>query len=253
MAAAILAAEPASNAARIAVEVKHGDCTEAIRLVNPDPAANDRETAFITARLLDEGICVEPDPVNATHFFARAAELGDRSGALDFASKVGLGIGVDQDYQRAGDLCRAAGVDRDSHLSSYELGYACTLSGLAGKLLRKTLPTGAFKPAAGAVALVEFTPASGELRIHAVPHVAAADVATGSLISHPLIDPQKEITKAWRDALAQVPRPHAARLDTRMVQLPIDIDMTLERERKAPTQALGPLLRGDIQTTSGAH
>jgi len=38
------------------------------------PAANDREAAFITGRLLDEGICVQPDPVNAAHFFGRAAQ-----------------------------------------------------------------------------------------------------------------------------------------------------------------------------------
>jgi len=54
---------------------------------------------------------MQPDPEAATHFFAKAAELGDRNGTLDFAAKVGLGQGVEQDYQRAGELCRAAGVD----------------------------------------------------------------------------------------------------------------------------------------------
>jgi hypothetical protein len=246
MAGAILAAETASPANQLSSEVRRGDCKAAISSINPDPAANDREAAFITGRLLDEGICVQPDPANATHFFARAAELGDRGGVLDFGSKVGLGVGVEQDYQRAGELCRAAGLDAESHLSNYALGYACTLSGLTGKLLRSTLPTRAFQPAAGAVARVQFTPASGEIIVRVLPHVAAADTATGTRIPHPMIDAQHEIVKAWRDALSQVPRPDAARLDSQVVEIPIDVDMTLERERKAAADHQERLLNGDI-------
>jgi hypothetical protein len=246
MAAAIPAAEPASPAKQLSSEIKRGNCKAAISLINPDPAANDREAAFITGRLLDEGICVQPDPANAAHFFARAAELGDRGGVFDFASKVGLGVGVEQDYQRAGELCRAAGLDGASHLSNYELGYACTLSGLTGKLLRTTLPTRAFQPAAGAVARVKLTPASGEIIVQVLPHVAAADVATGTRIPHPMIDAQHEILKAWRDAVSQVPPPDAARLDSQEVQLAIDVDMTLELERKAAAEHQERLLNGDI-------
>jgi hypothetical protein len=246
MAAAIQAAQPASPANQLSSEIKRGDCKAAISLINPDPAANDREAAFITGRLLDEGICVQPDPENAAHFFGRAAQLGDRGGVFDFAGKVGLGVGVEQDYQRAGELCRAAGLDAESHLSNYELGYACTLSGLAGKLLRRTLPTRAFQPAAGAVAQVQFTPASGQIIVRLLPHVAAADMEMGTHISHPVIDAQHEIVKAWHDALLQVPRPDAARLDSQVVELPIDVDMTLEQERKATTEHQQRLLNGDI-------
>jgi len=246
MAAAIRAAEPASPANQLSSEIRRGDCKAAISLINPDPAANDREAAFITGRLLDEGICVAPDPVNAAYFFGRAAQLGDRGGVFDFASKVGLGVGAEQDYQRAGELCRAAGLDGERHLSNYELGYACTLSGLTGKLLRGSLPTRAFQPAAGAVALVQFTPASGQIIVRVLPHVATADVETGTRIPHSMIDAQHEIVKAWREALSKVPRPDAARLDSQVVELPIDVDMTLERERKAATEHQERLLNGDI-------
>jgi hypothetical protein len=243
----------AANA--IAVEVRHGHCEAATRLINTDAQSNDRQSAFITGRLLDEGICVQPDRASAAHFFARAAELGDRNGALDFATKVGLGEGVEQDYQRAGDLCRAAGVDPQSRLSGYALGYACTVRGVAGKLLRQALPTGAFKPMAGAVALVEFTPASGEMRIRATPQVASADAPTGSVISRPLVDAEKEIDREWRNAVAGVPRPDASRLEKEAVELSIDVDMTLELNRRdASSPELGePLFRGDIHGTSTGH
>jgi hypothetical protein len=103
--------ESALSANPIIVAIKRGHCDEASKLINPDVQSNERESAFIAGRLLDEGVCVQSDPDAAAHFFAKAAELGDRNGALDFAAKVGLGQGVEQDYQRAGDLCRAAGVD----------------------------------------------------------------------------------------------------------------------------------------------
>jgi hypothetical protein len=238
----------------IVMEVRRGHCDDASKLINPNIDANDRQTAFITGRLLDEGVCVQPDPQAAAHFFAQAAKLGDRNGALDFAAKVGLGQGVEQDYERAGDLCRAAGVDPQHRLTSYSLGYACTVSGVAGKLLRTTLPTGSFKPVAGAVALVDFTPATGKLHIRATPHVASGEAATGTLLSHPLINADKEIGRAWRDALAAAPRPDPSRLEGSPVELPLDVDMTYELEQKvAPSQDLDrPLIQGDIHPTT-AH
>jgi TPR repeat protein len=105
----------------IVISVRRGDCAAAVKLINPDVKSNDAETAFLAGRLLDERVCVHQDPVAAAHYFARAAELGNRDAALDFAAKVGLGEGTEQDYQRAGELCRAAGVDPQSRLSSYSL------------------------------------------------------------------------------------------------------------------------------------
>jgi len=228
------ASEQPYSANLLAVAVKHGQCETAGRLINTDVGSNDRQSAFLTGRLLDEGVCMQTDPESAAHFFARAAELGDRNGVLEFATKVGLGVGADQDYERAGELCRAAGVDPQRKLSSYSLGYACTVRGVAGKLLRETLPTAAFTPAAGAVARVEFTLATRQMRIVSAPHVKRVDPDIGSLVKHPMIDADKAIDRAWRDALTEVPPPEAARLDSQAVELPVDVDMTLEVPREAP-------------------
>lgn len=249
------AAENPYSANPIAVAVKHGHCETASKLINPDIGANDRQSAFLTGRLLDEGVCVQADPLAASHFFARAAELGDRKGVLDFAAKVGLGVGVDQDYQRAGDLCRAAGVDPQGKLSSYSLGYACTVRGVAGKLLRQKLPTEAFSPAAGATAEVEFTPATRQLRILATPHVTRAESATGAILGRPMVDAKHEIERAWPDALAAVPQPDAARLESKAVELPLDVDMTFELARQAerPAELSQPLLKGDLHGGEVAH
>jgi hypothetical protein len=226
-------------------------------LLNPEVNSNDVETAFLAGRLLDEGVCVHDDPVAAAHYFARAAELGNRDAVLDFAAKVGLGEGTEQDYQRAGELCRAAGIDPQSRFSNYSLGYACTLRGVAGKLLRKTLPGGAFKPISGAAVGVEFTPASGQMRILSTPHVGTADTQTGSYVSHPLINAPQEIDKAWREAVAAAPKPETARLDNQPLELSLDVDTTLALQRqdgqarnKQPFQAL---FEGDVHGTTSGH
>ena len=242
------------SASPIAVAIKHGQCETASKLINTDVGSNDRQSAFLTGRLLDEGICMQADPATAAHFFARAAELGDRSGVLEFATKVGLGVGADQDYPRAGELCRTAGVDPKGKLSSYSLGYACTVRGVAGKLLRETLPTAAFTPAAGATASVEFTLASRQMRIVSTPHVTRVDPDIGSLVKHPMVDADKEIDRAWRDALAAAPQPDAARLDNQAVELPLDVDMTLEVPREADrnSERNQHLFRDDLHgTTTG--
>src|ERR1700733_3194367 len=83
-----------SNA--IVIAVRRGDCSAAVRLINPDVTANDVQTAFLAGRLLDEGVCVHEDSVASAHYFAHAAELGNREAVLDFAAKVGLGEGTEQ-------------------------------------------------------------------------------------------------------------------------------------------------------------
>jgi hypothetical protein len=238
----------------IVIAVRSGECAAAVRLINPEVKSSDAETAFLAGRLLDEGVCVHADPVAAAHYFARAAELGNRDAVLDFAAKVGLGEGTDQDYQRAGELCRAAGIDPQSRLSSYSLGYACTLRGIAGKLLRKSLPPGAFKPMAGAAVGLEFTAASGQMRVLRIPHVGTAEAQTGSLVSHPLINAPQEIDKAWRGALAAAPRPETARLDNQPLELSLDVDATLASQRQdgqaRNQQPFQGLYQGDIHGTT---
>ena len=185
----------------------------------------------------------------ATQYFSRAADLGDHSAALDYAAKVGLGEGAEQHYERAGSLCRAAGLDPQGKSSSYSLGYACTLSSVAGKLLRESLPQGAFLTGGGP-AVVEFNPASVEMRVRSTPPVAVGDAAIGFHMRRPLINAPQEIQKAWRSAMAAVPKPDAARLDNQSVELPVDVDSTLEAGRKAAqqgdAQVMHPLFPGEV-------
>lgn len=80
--------------------VRRADCSKAVQDLRSEVKSNDSATAlFIAGRMLDEGICVQKDPSSATAFFARSADLGDRSAAMDYAAKIGLG-----DQMLPGDL-----------------------------------------------------------------------------------------------------------------------------------------------------
>jgi hypothetical protein len=240
----------------VVVAVTHGACKEAVKLINLQMASNDGKTAFLAARMLDEGICVLPDPIAAAQYFSRAAEMGDHNAALDYAAKVGSDEGSEQHYERAGSLCRSAGLDPQGKLSSYSLGYACTLSSVAGKLLRESLPLGAFLTGGGP-ALVEFIPASGQMRVHSTPQVGLGNAAIGFHMRRPLVNAQQEIDQAWRNAISAVPKPDAARLDNQPVELPLDVDTTLEAGRKAAQQSdaqvLHRLFPGELVPELMAH
>jgi hypothetical protein len=233
----------------LTVAVRHGDCTGALKLVNPRVGSNDAQTAFIAGRMLDEGICVHPDPSGAALYFASAAQLGNQAAELDYATKLGLGVGAEQSYQHAGAVCRNAGIDADARLKPYSLGYACTLRGVAGKLLREKLPDSAFLSGSSA-AIVEFNPAGGQLLIRSVPAVGIGPAATGSHMGRPIVDAPLEIQKAWQQAVKLVPKPDETQLDNQTVALTLDVDTTLEAGRKAIRHgqelALQPLLDGDV-------
>jgi hypothetical protein len=205
--------------------MSRGDCAGAVKAGNEGVTSGDARAMFVVGRMVNEGICTAQDRNAAVSYFARATELGDNGSALDFATKVGLGEGVEQSYERAGELCRTAGLDPQARMSRYSLGYACTVGGLAAELLRTTVPRGAFR--AGALR-VEFTPVTGAMEIRSTPSVALADEGTGSNLRHPLVDAPREITRAWKNALAQVPKPDAAILDKLSIEMPLDIDMALE-------------------------
>jgi hypothetical protein len=229
----------------------HGECDAAVKLVNRVVESNDEQTAFLAGRMLSEGICVRRDPETAALFSAHAAHLGNQSAALDYATDVGLGVSDDQSYERAGDICRKAGFDPQAQVSTYALGYACTVRGVAGASLRKTLPRGTFAPGAEAV-LIEFSPGVGDMRVLAVPAVALRTTTTGSNLSHPTVDASREIQRTWQQAVSAVPKPEAARLDKQTVALSLDLDMTLEgsREpRKISDSSLSRLLRSEVQGT----
>lgn len=238
----------------IVIAIRRGDCSKAIKELSAEVNTTQSQTAlFVGGRMLDEGICVKKDPLAAAKFFERSTQLGDPNAALDYAAKIGLGEGTQQDYQRAGDTCRKAGIDPQGQLSFYSLGYACTVRGVAGRLLRATLPKGAFRiPTAPAI--VEFWPSTSEIRVRSAPKAERGEAHTGTLVGAPLVDARQVIEKAWNDALQAVPKPDAASLGTEVVSLPLDLDMTLEVGRNATpdTNDAGLLLPGDTFTNRPA-
>ena len=223
-----LASAAPPSAHPIVIAVRKGDCDAAITLVKRGVESSDVQAAFLGGRMLDEGICVEQNRAAAARFFERAADLGDRNASLEYAAKVGLGEGSEQSYERAGEICRAAGFDPQARLSPYSLGYACTVRGLAGRILRETLPPNVFRPGTGA-ALVEFSPATAALRIRATPQVAReSDAQTGSNFAPHRVNAQRSIEGAWHKALDAVPKADVSRLDGRAVELSLDVDITVE-------------------------
>lgn len=232
----------------IAAALKRGDCGAAVDLANRGAASNDGQATYLAGRMLQEGVCVQKDFAAAGRFFARASDLGERDSSLEYAAKVGLGgDGFEQSYERAGQICRAAGVDPQARSSLYSLGYACTLRSVAGLYLRTKLPAGALIPDSGPL-LVEFSPASGELKVRAMPQVAHDDPPLGTTLRRPRVNAREKTEQAWQHALAIVPKPEAARLDEQAVELSLDVDMTLESrseltETSGASHSISPLQR----------
>jgi hypothetical protein len=246
-AAATLASDPIVSA------VRQGDCSKAVTELKAEIGSKKGPTAlFVGGRMLDEGICVKQNREGATKLYAGSMEMGDSDAALEYAAKIGLGEGETQDYLRAGDVCHSAGLDPRGRLSFYSLGYACTVRGMVGRMLRESLPKRAFQiPTSPAV--VEFSPGSSQMRIISMPKAERAEAHTGAFLGAPLVNAQEVIEKAWRDALMAVPRPEAANLGSGSVEMTIDVDMTLEAGRNNPRDAQdrGELLRGDILLNLG--
>ena len=234
----------------VVLAVRHNDCDGAVKLVNPQLESNDAETTFLAGRMLNEGICVKKDPRAATPYFARAADLGNHVAELDYAAKIGLGEGATQDYERAGMLCRQAGIDPQSHSQTYALGYACTVGDVAAQMLRESLPKGAFTSNSGALA-ISFIPSSSQMHIRSTPRVGVGEAQTGSNLRTPLIDAQKEIDSAWQKAIAAVPKPDPSHLDDQPVDLTLDVDMALEAgqppAQRTGDRHFGVLLGGEVQ------
>jgi len=66
------------------------------------------------------------------------------------------------------------------------------------------------------------------------------------------VNTQEVIEKAWREALTVVPKP-TANLGSEIVQLTIDMDMTLEAGRDVPRnpEDIGQILPGDVLLNLG--
>jgi hypothetical protein len=241
-----LAADPIVSA------VRHGNCSKAVSELNAEIGLKSGATAlFVGGRMLDEGICLKKDRETATKFYAASMELGDSNATLEYAAKIGLGEGEPQDYLRAGDICHKAGLDPSGRLSFYSLGYACTVRSTVGRMLRETLPKGAFHiPTSPAV--VEFSPGNSQMRIVSMPKAERAEARTGGLVSLPSVNTQQVIEKAWREALTVVPKPTAT-LESEIVELTIDMDMSLEAGLDVPRnpQDTGQILPGDVLLNLG--
>jgi hypothetical protein len=250
-AGAALAAKQSAATQSIVKSIKKGECDKAIKQMNDAVSSSDAGADFLAGRMLDEGVCVKQDSAGATAYFKRAFELGDRASALDFGTKIGLGQGAEQSYEHAGETCRAGGLDAEGKLSTYSLGYACTVRGVAGTLLRENLPAGSFSSGA---AQVQFVPQGAAIQIRSMPAVGRADAVTGSNFGRPLINGEAAIEKAWKEALAQVPKPDQTKLDGRPIDLPLDVEMTIESGKDATHGTQGALLPSDtLPPVSGVN
>lgn len=257
LAAALVPASAAPLAAHpVALAVGRGECNAAVDLVNRGAAAGDGQALFLAGRMLDEGICLELDRATASKYFARAAILGQWNASLEYAADLGLGLGSAQSYERAGEVCRSAGLDPQARLSVYSLGYACTLRAVAGRFLRQTLAPDALQSSAE-TASVEFRAASAQLRILALPAVAVEPSARiGSIVRRPRVNAQLLIEEAWRNALAAAPKPVTARLDDQPVELSLDLDTALRNGAQSANgdrvHATTVLLFGETLPTRGS-
>lgn len=244
VACTVCAATDSASSRAIIKALNKGDCAKATQAVNDTVNSSDAQVDFLAGRMLNEGVCVKQDSTGATDYFKRALELGDRASALDYGTKIGLGEGAQQSYERAGEVCRTGGLDADGHLSTYSLGYACTVRGVASMLLRENLPKGAFT---SGVALVQFTPHDTTMEIRSTPRVARGDPDTGSNVRRPMVDARTEIDKAWKNALGLVPRPDISKLDSKAIDLSLDTEMTIEpgKDRKRGGNQ-GAVMQGEI-------
>ena len=231
--------------------VRHGDCANAVELVNHANLVDDPQALFWGGRMLAEGICVDQDDVSAAKFYLRSAELGDLRAPLDRAAYVGLGVSTVQSYPEAGELCRKAGVDPGTKVSSAELGYVCTLRGLASRIVRQTIPPNALRVPAEPVRIA-FHPRSGVIDIVSMPHVLAAPLSPiGSNLRRPLVDLGAAVQDAWRRATEKAPKPADDVLDDQIIEVALDVDLALEAGAPAADRstsaAPGPILHvGDL-------
>jgi hypothetical protein len=233
----------------VALAVRHQNCNKAIAELNAiaaQPNTTDAFSLFVGGRMLDEGICTRQDANEATRYFERSAQLGDSQAQFDLATKIGMGQGTAQDYAVAGRTCHEAGVDPSGLLSFYSVGYACTVTGVAGRLLRTSLPTGAFRlPTRPAV--VEFNLNGSQVRVVSAPEPQRGPAPLGSIIGPFLVDPQTAIAKAFREALEAVPKPDANSLSPGIVTLSLDLDISLEGGKPPPPSGShDKILPGDV-------
>ena len=124
----------------LATALTHGNCRTAVSLANEDMKSGDPDAIFRIGRMVAEGGCVQKDVAAATPYFSHAAARGLAPAEIEIGVQTGLGEGIEQSYERAGDHC---GKGTPEHpgvtVSPYSLGYACTVSGLLSRRLRRSI------------------------------------------------------------------------------------------------------------------
>jgi hypothetical protein len=116
------------------------------------------------------------------------------------------------------------------------------------------LPADTFQKTAGAHARLEFNPVPGQLFVRAATPIAEGEPSVASRIRLPLVDIKKVVENAWHKALEKAAKPDAARLENQLVEVILDLDLTLEQSanlahRQSP-EDIRPLESWDISHTA---
>lgn len=231
----------ATGPAAITVAVQSGECKAAIDLVNKGAADKDARSVFLGGRMQDEGGCVDVNREAAAHYFEAAATLGDAQAMLEYAGTIGLGIGAPQSYERAGSLCRLAGLDKNNKFNDYTLGFVCTVTAEAGRRARLAFSPGDLATS-GANAHIRFSAADSSVHILSTPHILNREEAgTGSHIRRPKLNVDDIVEGAIHHALSDMPKADAAKLSAEPVELVIDLDMSV-RINPGDAESLGGYL-----------
>jgi len=208
---------------------KRGDCEAAVGLLNKGIDAKDGEALFWIGRMLDLGTCVAADPERATKFFSAADKAGNNDAKLELATKYGLGVGVEQSYERAGELARASGGRPQEGANTYSVGYANTIRGVAQRKIVESLPSDLLRQSFSGEILIEFSPRTQQVKVRPGPQFAMrSDPPTGSSLRRARTDIVRVAEDVWRDAMSKVPVPENALLEDRPVTLGLEVDVKLE-------------------------
>jgi hypothetical protein len=231
------------------------DCAGAVDQLNKGVAAGEAAAFYWAGRMTDTGSCVKADPVHATSYFVSAAEKESVPAKVELGVKMGLGEGIEQNYESAGKLFRAGGFDKDSHVGLYTLGYAGTLRKVAEKRAWNALPRDVLERGDGGTVIVEFRADTGELRTRMAPgSILISDAPTGSHLHNSRHDIIRAVEDSWQQAVASAPKPDAARLDSGWVELRVDLNIAAEPLSQLTVQQtfnLVPTLRGKAGLSGG--
>lgn len=162
----------AQSSAYTYVAMKNLDCYQINKKIEEGKTAGDPEASYTAAQLLVRRICFKYDPKAYAKLLTRAAQAGHAEATLDLGYAHALGEGVDQDYQRAGELFLSIeGSLLPPETDAYTLGYARAFSRLVRRLSAELIEsTPKYRHALEIVVLVDPTgPNRHSVRIVGTP------------------------------------------------------------------------------------